>query len=272
MHRNKNKKEVRSVMTMVILVGVITACAPIDNTSAKLPGTEELACVSSGDVTEPLQKPLTQNVYSVEKCATVIPMVATSNDKKDEGEDEEKKTPTPARFANKPKEAIEEKPKTTKKTKNDWNSNMYGPADVSGATAEEFNALIDKIIESRGIKSTPLKNAGEALVEMEESHDISAIGVLSIFTIESGFGVSRLATNQNNFGGVRARNGGWRSYADAADCINSEGKLLRNTYVNNGHDTWSEIQSIYCPGNYSWDDEISDTAKKYSEWLEDIMN
>lgn len=254
-------------MTMVMIVGVITACAPIDNTSAKLPGTEELACVSSGDVTS-LQAPLTQNVYSVEKCATVIPMVATSNDKK--SEDEEKKTLTPAR-SSKPKEAIDENPKTTKKT-NDWNSNLYGPADVSGATAEEFNDLIDKIIESRGIKSTPLKNAGEALVEMEESYDISAIGVLSIFTIESGFGVSSLATNQNNYGGVRARNGGWRSYEDASDCIISEGKLLRNTYVDNGHDTWSEIQSIYCPGNYSWDDEISGTAKKYSEWLEDIMN
>jgi beta-N-acetylglucosaminidase len=268
MHRNKKKRKVKSIMTMAMVVGVITACAPIDNTSAKLPGTEELACVSSSDVTEPLQEPLTQNVYSVEKCAAVIPMVATSNDKK--GEDEEKKTLTPAR-SSKPKEAIEEKPKT-KKTKKDWNSNLYGPADVSGATAEELNALIDKIIESRGIKSTPLKNAGEALVEMEESYDISAVGVLSIFTIESGFGVSRLATDQNNFGGVRAGNGGWRSYADAADCINSEGKLLRNTYVNNGHDTWSEIQSIYCPSNYSWDDEISGTAKRYSEWLEDIMN
>lgn len=269
MHRNKKKRKVKSIMTMAMVVGVITACAPIDNTSAKLPGTEELACVSLNGVTEPLQEPLTQNVYSVEKCATVITMVATSNDKK--GDDEEKKTLTPAR-SSKPKEAIEEKPKTKKTKNNDWNSNMYGPADVSGATAEEFNALIDKIIESRGIKSTPLKNAGEALVEMEESHDISAIGVLSIFTIESGFGVSRLATDQNNFGGVRAGNGGWRSYEDAADCINSEGKLLRNTYVNNGHDTWSEIQSIYCPGNYSWVDEISGTAKKYSEWLEDIMN
>lgn len=269
MHRNKKRREVKSVMTMVMIVGVITACAPIDNTSAKLPGTEELACVSSGDVTELLQAPLTQNVYSVEKCAAVIPMVATSNDKK--GEDEEKKTLTPAR-SSKPKEAIDENPKTVTKKTNDWNSDLYGPADVSGATAEEFNALIDKIIESRGIKSTPLKNAGEALVEMEESYDISAIGVLSIFTIESGFGVSRLATNQNNYGGVRARNGGWRSYEDASDCIISEGKLLRNTYVNNGHDTWSEIQSIYCPGNYSWDDEISGTAKKYSEWLEDIMN
>lgn len=167
-----------------------------------------------------------------------------------------------------------EEPKTpkveeTKKSK--WNASMYGSNEVTGATADDLNNLIDKIIDYRGLSYSPFKNKGETLVEIETEYGVSAVALLSIWTWESGFGNSSLARDRNNFGGIKNGDGGYRYFDSIEIGMLSSGQLIGEAYIQKGYIQYTDIASKYCPGNYEWAGNVSGTASRYASWLEEIM-
>ena len=160
---------------------------------------------------------------------------------------------------------------TKKSKKRSWTSEYYGSNEVTGATEDELNDLIDKIIEHRGLKYCPFKSKGDVLKKIEEDYEISAIALLSIWTWESSFGTSTMAINRNNYGGIKGSNG-YRYFDTIDEGMTEQGRLLHEVYVEEGYVTYSEIASKYCPGNTSWASNISSTAIQYAEWLEKIMD
>lgn len=160
---------------------------------------------------------------------------------------------------------------TKKSKKRSWTSEYYGSNEVTGATEDDLNELIDKIIEHRGLEYCPFKSKGDVLKKIEEDYEISAIALMSIWTWESSFGTSTMAINRNNYGGIKGSNG--YKYFDTIDeGMTEQGRLLHEVYVEKGYVTYSEIASKYCPGNMSWSSNISSTARQYAEWLEKIMD
>lgn len=153
---------------------------------------------------------------------------------------------------------------------NKWTAEYYGSAEVTGATADELNELIDKIIDYRGISYCPFKGKGDVLRDLEEEYGVSVICLLSVFTWESTFGTSRIARDRNNFGGITGSNG-YKYFDSVEDGMTAEAKLLSENYIEKGYITYAEIGKVYCPVNPGWPDNIRNTAKKYAGWLEEIM-
>lgn len=151
-----------------------------------------------------------------------------------------------------------------------WTKDYYGSAEVTGATADELNELIDKIIDYRDISYCPFKGKGDLLKEYEENYGISSICLLSIWTWESSFGTSSIAKNRNNYGGITG-DGGYKYFASIEEGMEAQAKLLSENYIEKGYVTYSEIGKKYCPVNPNWADNVRGTAKKYAGWLESIM-
>ena len=154
-----------------------------------------------------------------------------------------------------------------------WYDYMIDADDITGATEEEFNELIEYICDYRDIKYSkcPFYNKGDILVQIEEDYQISGIACLAIWTWESGFGTSTIATNRNNYGGISGKRG-YRYFDTIEDGMLYQGKLLRNTYVDCGCDTWASIGKKYCPGNSKWATNICGTLETYAEELYSIIH
>lgn len=153
-----------------------------------------------------------------------------------------------------------------------WDSSQYGVAVRTGATEDELDDLIDKIINYRGLSYCPFKGKGDTLKEIETDYGISPVAMLAMWTWESGFGTSPLAINNNNFGGIKGGNGGYRYFESVSEGMTFQGRLIREAYVDEGYNTYSLIASKYCPGNYEWSGNVSGTAQQYANWLAEIMN
>lgn len=139
---------------------------------------------------------------------------------------------------------------------------------VSGLSAAQFDELIDKIIEHRGLTSAnKLHGTGEAFAYIEKEYKINGIYVLAIFTQESGF-ATRCA-NTNNFAGIKAKRG-YRYFETPSDCIYYEGQLLRTKYVDMGLVSLGSIGGKYCETG-SWASEVGKIVTTYLGMLDSIV-
>lgn len=139
---------------------------------------------------------------------------------------------------------------------------------ISGLNSDQFDELIDLIIEHRGLTSdNKLHGTGKAFAYIEKEYNINGIYVLAIFTQESGF-ATRCA-NTNNFAGIKA-NRGYRYFETPSDCIYYIGSLLRNKYVDRGLVSLNAIGSVYCETG-SWPTEVGNIVDTYLDYMDQIV-
>lgn len=154
-----------------------------------------------------------------------------------------------------------------------WYDYMTAVDDISGATEEEFNELIEYICDYRGIDydECPFYDKGDILVQIESDYQISAIACLAIWTWESGFGTSSIAINRNNYGGISGSRG-YRYFDTINEGMLYQAELLRNSYVDNGYSSWDSIGKRYCPVNDMWATHTCGTLDTYATKLYSIMH
>lgn len=160
---------------------------------------------------------------------------------------------------------------TVKAEEKYWDRSYYGSNETSTATAAQLDELIDKIVEHRGTRDCPFVGKGETLKQIEDSYGVSAVACLAIWTWESEFGTSSLARNKNNYGGIFDSNGA-KYFDSVEEGMLAQGKLLSESYINEGYVKYSSIASKYCPGNTTWAGNVSSIAQLYAGYLEDIIN
>lgn len=140
--------------------------------------------------------------------------------------------------------------------------------EVSGLSADQFNQLIDKILDSKGFShNNALSNKGEAFEQVESEYGINGIYILAIFGQESAFATRCI--NTNNFGGIRASRG-WKYFETPADCILYEGDLLKRSYVDKGLITLDDIGAKYCEGS-EWPSAVGNILDEYLDYAEEVI-
>ena len=85
---------------------------------------------------------------------------------------------------------------------------VYNTTDIahkSGYTAEQFDAIINKVFTDMNKKTTSLTTIGDSLYKVEQENDVNGLYLLGIASLESGWGTSGLATKSNNLYGLIGR-------------------------------------------------------------------
>ena len=134
---------------------------------------------------------------------------------------------------------------------------------ISGLSSDEFNELIDTIVEHRKISDCVFTGTGESFAKVEEEYGINGIYLLAIFTNESSFGENTV--RKNNAAGIKI-GGEYTSFDSINDCILYLGKLLKTYNDKYDRDTFSEIGDRYCPGNQDWIDDNADVCNLYADF------
>ncbi len=102
----------------------------------------------------------------------------------------------------------------------------------------------------RMVYGTGLAGLGPCFYAMERDAGINGLFALAVACEESGSGTSGLAREDNNFYGLTASGGGWRTFP-----TRSEGIQYFKTYITSslyaGKSIY-EIAQTYCPGNDTW--------------------
>lgn len=129
----------------------------------------------------------------------------------------------------------------------------------SGFTAEQFNTIIDTVLTNLNKGSTKMTGIGEALYQVEQEYDVNGLYLLGIASLESGWGTSQYATERNNIYGLINK-----TFDSVDECTLYMGKLIRNSYIDQGYDTLSKIQTKYCPsGGSKWINDITICTNRY---------
>lgn len=111
---------------------------------------------------------------------------------------------------------------------------IYNP---TGLSAEQFESLLT---------GTGIEGLGQAFVDMENKWGVDGLFCMSVAFHESAKGTSRLAINNNNLFGMRARSG-WKKFNSKYENILYFGEYMnKNLYKGK---TTEEIGHIYCPPN-----------------------
>ena len=139
---------------------------------------------------------------------------------------------------------------------------VYNTTDIahkSGYTAEQFDAIINKVFTDMNKKTTSLTTIGDSLYKVEQENDVNGLYLLGIASLESGWGTSGLATKSNNLYGLIGRN-----FNSVDECTEYMGSWLRSAYIDKGLDTLSKIQTKYCPnGGSKWINDVTWCANRY---------
>ena len=139
---------------------------------------------------------------------------------------------------------------------------VYNTTDIahkSGYTAEQFDAIINKVFTDMNKKTTSLTTIGDSLYKVEQENDVNGLYLLGIASLESGWGTSGLATKSNNLYGLIGR-----KFNSVDECTEYMGSWLRSAYIDKGLDTLAKIQTKYCPnGGSKWINDATWCANKY---------
>lgn len=139
---------------------------------------------------------------------------------------------------------------------------VYNTTDIahkSGYTAEQFDAIINKVFTDMNKKTTSLTTIGDSLYKVEQENDVNGLYLLGIASLESGWGTSGLATKSNNLYGLIGR-----KFNSVDECTEYMGSWLRSAYIDKGLDTLAKIQTKYCPnGGSKWINDVTWCANKY---------
>ena len=139
---------------------------------------------------------------------------------------------------------------------------VYNTTDIahkSGYTAEQFDAIINKVFTDMNKKTTSLTTIGDSLYKVEQENDVNGLYLLGIASLESGWGTSGLATKSNNLYGLIGR-----KFNSVDECTEYMGSWLRSAYIDKGLDTLAKIQTKYCPnGGSKWVNDVTWCANRY---------
>ena len=139
---------------------------------------------------------------------------------------------------------------------------VYNTTDIahkSGYTAEQFDAIINKVFTDMNKKTTSLTTIGDSLYKVEQENDVNGLYLLGIASFESGWGTSNLAIKSNNLYGLIGC-----KFNSVDKCTEYMGSLLRSAYIDNGLDTLAKIQTKYCPnGGSKWINDVTWCVNRY---------
>ena len=126
----------------------------------------------------------------------------------------------------------------------------------------ENTILVQEISEKDAlISSLEAGYSAELPIELQfqvaaQVYDIDWKLVYSIAAHETGWFKSRLFTQQNNPGGIKAGDG-WASYDSSIQGIFEMTRLLKKSYIDKGYDTLEKMEPKYCPDGSSWAKKVS---------------
>ena len=139
---------------------------------------------------------------------------------------------------------------------------VYNTTDIahkSSYTAEQFDAIINKVFTDMNKKTTSLTTIADSLYKVEQENDVNGLYLLGIASFESGWGTSDLATKSNNLYGLIGR-----KFNSVDECTEYMGSWLRSAYIDKGLDTLAKIQTKYCPnGGSKWINDVTWCANRY---------
>ena len=139
---------------------------------------------------------------------------------------------------------------------------VYNTTDIahkSSYTAEQFDAIINKVFTDMNKKTTSLTTIGDSLYKVEQENDVNGLYLLGIASFESGWGTSDLATKSNNLYGLIGH-----KFNSVDECTEYMGSWLRSAYIDKGLDTLAKIQTKYCPnGGSKWINDVTWCANRY---------
>ena len=139
--------------------------------------------------------------------------------------------------------------------------------EISGMTGDQFDKIIEKIMDRRGLETCKLAGTGDAFAEVEETYGINGLYILAIFAHESAFATQCI--NTNNFGGIRGGKS-WKWFETPSDCIYYEGRLLKDSYVDMGLVDLDDIGGKYCESN-AWPDRIQELVDEFVGYMEEVV-
>ena len=139
---------------------------------------------------------------------------------------------------------------------------VYNTTDIahkSSYTAEQFDAIINKVFTDMNKKTTSLTTIGDSLYKVEQENDVNGLYLLGIASFESGWGTSSLAIKSNNLYGLIGC-----KFNSVDKCTEYMGSLLRSAYIDKGLDTLAKIQTKYCPnGGSKWINDVTWCVNRY---------
>ena len=140
------------------------------------------------------------------------------------------------------------------------NEMYYNPYNIS----EISNISIDKIYDL--LSDTTYQNkevAYQIWLGERRQYPVNALFVIGLTKLESFYGKSNLALNNNNITGTKSTvNRGFKYYNSHAECINELVTNLSDSYINpngkyyNGTSIWN-IRRLYCQDNSNWEGQIN---------------
>ena len=137
--------------------------------------------------------------------------------------------------------------------------NTNNIAHKSGYTAEQFDAIINKVFTDMNKEITSMTTIGDSLYTIEQEYDVNGLYLLGIASLESGWGTSGLATKSNNIYGLLGR-----KFNSVDECTEYMGRWLRSEYIDKGYDTLDKIQTKYCPnGGSKWINDVTWCMNRY---------
>lgn len=146
------------------------------------------------------------------------------------------------------------------------NYDLSESTNITNLSADEFNELIKVICEHRDIEYTecPFYNTGDAFEYVESEYGINGIYLLTICTIESGFGSNMIRSN--NAAGI-TNGDGYIKFESINDCILYLGELLGKYNSNYNLSTFEEIGSRYLEDSEDWVNMAQEISSAYSDML-----
>lgn len=128
------------------------------------------------------------------------------------------------------------KPKSNDNT-NPKEVNLRADTEYTG-TAKDLNKGLGGVLSGKG----------DVFIKAQEKYGVNAAILASICRLESDNGKSDNAKEKNNVAGIRiAGSYEFRKFDSVEDCIMYTAKLLKNSYINEGLITLSQIGGKYCP-------------------------
>ena len=123
------------------------------------------------------------------------------------------------------------------------------------------------------LKDTGLKDVAHTYIEAEQKYGVNSFFLLGLSALESAWGTSSRAVNDNNLTGYNiTSNSAYYSFSSRSESLLATAKLLSNDYLNkngryyNGKTAW-DVNKNYCPPT---DDVCKGWADKIVKIAQDV--
>lgn len=156
-----------------------------------------------------------------------------------------------------------EKPKITARSVKV--AQVTGTPHYNPSNLRELSNLSEQQIYNM-LEGSDLQKLYKSYYKYEMQYGVNAIFLMSLNSLESGHGTSGLARYNNNIGGVKSSNGGWRTFDSWDSCLNYIADLINRMYLSEGARYYSgksiwNVNKRYCEGT-EWATKINSIASK----------